>query len=197
MGTSPQEEDLLRFESALAECHNPELIRHSYESEGMCQICQFRVKDMRKHKKSFSHRRRESCLKLSVLHRDLNDTPNLEVLIKIRDILQIKTSEEYYLLSVHPRNWSDIIKSGPEQHRRMLLKDGSKLWFMKFWFDLQRTCQSLESTAMSAIAKDVDETISDLHLRKLDPLKKVVLTSQLNSGASPTKLIAKLIETHT
>ncbi len=161
MGTSSQEDDFLRFETALAEYNNPKLIQDNVKSEGMCQICQFRVNYMQKHKKSLSHRRREICLQVSVLYRDVKDTPNLEVLIKIRDILQIKKAEELYLLSVHPSNWTDMFKSGPEQ-RRGISKDGSKLYFVKFLSDLQRTCHSLKNTAMSAIAEDIDETISDL-----------------------------------
>ncbi len=164
------------FEAILAECQDlePLAIRQLFKFERMCRICQLKVRTT-KHLASFSHRRKEICLQLFILKREMKDQPSAACLTKIRDLLQTKTTEDCYLLSTHPANWPVISNTGCGDQRGKW-QDMSKVWFMEYVSDLERHCHSLQATELSVLAEDIQGIMTDLRLKKLervDPSMKV------------------------
>ena len=107
--------------------------------------------------------------------------PSSGCLTKLRDLLQTKRSEGCYLLSVHSANWPVKSNTGLEAHRGKSM-DSSRIWFIRFLSSLETMCRSLQGTEMSAIAEDINETISDLRLKKLegfDPSMEVFLPKKM------------------
>ncbi len=169
--------DMSSFETVLAECHSidPLEIRQIFKSEQMCRICQLKVRTT-KHLASISHRRKEMCVQLFVLQREMSVMPSSESLKKLRDLLQTKRREDCYLLSTHTANWPVLSNTGLDDQRGKL-RDCSRIWFLNFLSDMEKICQSLQATEMSSMAEDIIETISNFRLKKLepfDPLMKVV-----------------------
>jgi hypothetical protein len=173
--------DMSSFETVLAECHSidPLEIRQIFKSEQMCRICQLKVRTT-KHLASISHRRKEMCVQLFVLQREMSVMPSSESMTKLRNLLQTKRTEDCYLLSTHTANWPVLSNTGLDDQRGKL-RDSSRIWFLNFLSDMEKICQSLQATEMSSIAEDIIETISTFRLKKLeplDPLMKVVLPWQ-------------------
>jgi hypothetical protein len=100
--------------------------------------------------------------------------------MKIRDLLQIKTLGDHsdrYLLSVHPSNWPVTSNTGLGDQRGKS-RDVSKVWFTIFLSDVERICQSLKGiycTDISAIAEDIEETITDLRLKTLETVDPSIM----------------------
>jgi hypothetical protein len=167
------------FEAVIAECQDlePLAIRQLFKFEGMCRICQLKVRTT-KHLVSFSHRRKEICIQLFVLKREIKAQPSAACLVKIRDLLQTKTTEDCYLLSIHPANWPVMSNTGCGVQRGKQ-KDASKVWFMEYVSDLETICLACRGTELSVIAEEIQETMTDLRLKKLervDPAMKVELS---------------------
>ena len=173
--------DICSFEAVLAEYHSiePLAIRQLFKSDRMCRICQLKVRTT-KHLASISHRRKETCVQLFVLQREMSALPSSGSLTKLRDLLQTKRADDCYLLSTHSANWPVLSNTGLEDQRGKS-RDSSRIWFSSFLSDMERTCQSLKDTEMSSIAEDIMDIISDLPNKRLDPvdpLIKVVLFLQ-------------------
>jgi hypothetical protein len=177
--------EVASFQTVLAEYHDfePFTMHRMFKAERVCRICQLKVRTT-KHLKTHSHRRKEICVQLFVLQREMKAVPSSECLAKLRDLLQIKTTEDCYLLSLCGGNWPVITNTGVDDQRGKL-RDDARDWFIDFLSDLEKTCRSVQGTEMSAIAEDIRETISDLRLKKRrdDPLAQVLLCMQYTPSA--------------